>query len=247
MIYVTGDTHRNFSRFSPDRFQEMRAMTKADTMIICGDCRALWYGGRRDEIQLELLEDLPFTIAFVDGNHENFTALSKYPVGEWNGGKVQLLRPHVIHLMRGQVFTLEGHTFFTMGGASSHDVEDGILDPANPDYYERVLHLLGEDRKQYRIVGQSWWPEELPSDEEYTEARRNLDAHNWAVDYIITHSPPSGIAEGLGRPQDTLTDFLEEVRQKARYRRWLFGHCHGNQEIDKKHLLLWERIVRLSG
>ena len=245
MICATGDTHRNFSRFSPDRFPEMRAMTKADTMIICGDCGALWYGGRRDEIQLELLEDLPFTIAFVDGNHENFTALSKYPVGEWNGGKVQLLRPHVIHLMRGQVFTLEGHTFFTMGGASSHDVEDGILDPANPDYYERVLRLLREERRQYRIVGQSWWPEELPSDEEYAEARRTLDAHSWEVDYIITHSPPSGIAERLGRPRDTLTDFLEEIRRKVIYRQWLFGHCHEDRAIDERHLLLWEWIVRV--
>ena len=245
MIYATGDTHRNFSRFSPDRFPEMKAMTKADTVIICGDFGALWHGGRRDEIHLELLEDLPFTIAFVDGNHENFTALSKYPVGEWNGGKVQFLRPHVIHLMRGQVFTLEGHTFFTMGGAASHDIEDGILDPAAPDYYERLFRLLGENRRQYRIVGQSWWPEELPSEEEYTEARRNLDAHSWEVDYIITHSPPGGIAEGLGRPRDTLTDFLEEVRQKAGYRCWLFGHCHGNQEIDEKHLLLWEQIVRV--
>lgn len=86
MIYATGDTHRNSSRFSPDRFSEMRAMTKADTVMICGDCGVLWYGGRRDEIQLAILEDLPFTIAFVDGNHENFAALSKYSVGEWNGG-----------------------------------------------------------------------------------------------------------------------------------------------------------------
>ena len=31
MVYITGDTHRNFSRFSPGRFPEMRAMTKADT------------------------------------------------------------------------------------------------------------------------------------------------------------------------------------------------------------------------
>lgn len=101
--------------------------------------------------------------------------------------KVQFLRPHVIHLMRGQFFTLEGHTFFTMGGASSHDVDDGILDPAAPDYYERLFRLLGEGREQYRIVGQSWWPEELPSKEEYAEARRTLDAHRWEVDYIITH------------------------------------------------------------
>ena len=245
MIYVTGDTHRNFSRFSPDRFPEMKTLTKADTIIVCGDFGALWHGGRRDEIQLAILEDLPFTVAFVDGNHENFTALSQYPVEEWNGGKVQFLRPHVIHLMRGQAFALEGHTFFAMGGASSHDVDDGILDPAAPDYYERLFRLLGEGREQYRIVGQSWWPEELPSKEEYAEARRTLDAHNWEVDYIITHSPPGGIAEELDRPQDALTDFLEEVRQKARYRRWLFGHCHGDWEIDESHLLLWERIVRI--
>lgn len=93
-------------------------MTKADVVIICGDCGVLWRGGRKDEIQLAILEDLPFTIAFVDGNHENFTALSKYPIKEWNGGKVQFLRPRMIHLMHGQVFTLEGHTFFTMDNAS---------------------------------------------------------------------------------------------------------------------------------
>ena len=63
MIYVTGDTHRNFSRFSPDRFPEMKVMTKEDTMIVCGDFGALWHGGRRDEIQLAILEDLPFTVA----------------------------------------------------------------------------------------------------------------------------------------------------------------------------------------
>ena len=217
MIWITGDTHH-------DHLRRLRSLV-----------------ARRPE----LLEDLPFTIAFVDGNHENFTALSKYPVKEWNDGKVQFLRPHVIHFMRGQVFTLEGRTFFTMGGASSHDVEDGILDPATPDYYERLLRLLGEGRRQYRIVGQSWWPEELPSEEEYAEARRNLDTYGWEADYIITHSPPGGIAEGLGRPRDALTDFLEEVRQRTRYRRWLFGHCHGDQTIDERHLLLWEKIIRV--
>ena len=65
------------------------------------------------------------------------------------------------------------------------------------------------------------------------------------VDYIIPHSPPGSIAEGLDRSQDALTDFLDEVRQKARYRRWLFGHCHGNQVIDEKHQLLREQIVRV--
>jgi hypothetical protein len=29
-----------------------------------------------------------------------------YPIEEWNGGKIQRIRPSVIHLMRGQVFEL---------------------------------------------------------------------------------------------------------------------------------------------
>ena len=111
--------------------------------------------------------------------------------------------------------------------------------------HERLLRLLIEGKRQYRILGQSWWPEELPSEEEYSEARRNLDVHGWAVDYIITHSPPTGLAERFDRPRDELTDFLEEIRQKASYRRWMFGHCHGDQAIDEKHLLLWEQIVRV--
>lgn len=177
----------------------------------------MWHGGRRDEIQLELLEDLPFTLAFVDGNHENFAALSKYPVKEWNGDKVQFLHPHVIHLMRGQVFTLEGRTFFTMGGASSHDVEDGILDPVAPDYYERLLRLLGEGQRQYRIVGQSWWPEELPSEKEYEEAIRNLERVNWKANYILTPCAPTSIQQKLDRnsPPDRLTDFLQLVKRRC--------------------------------
>ena len=245
MIWVTGDTHANFTRFTPAHFPEMMGMTKSDITIIAGDFGGVWHEGRRDDIQLALLEDLPFTMAFVDGNHENFDALAKYPVSEWNGGKVQFIRPHVIHLMRGQVFTLEGHTFFTMGGASSHDIEDGILDMDDPNFRGKHIHLLLENQRHFRIRGRSWWPEELPSEEEYAEARRNLDVHGWTVDYIITHSPPSSLAERLGRPRDELTDFLEEIRQKASYRRWMFGHCHRDQAIDEKHLLLWEQIVKV--
>ena len=34
--------------------------------------------------------------------------------------------------MRGQVYDIQGKTFFTMGGASSHDIQDGILEPDDP-------------------------------------------------------------------------------------------------------------------
>ena len=60
-------------------------------------------------------------IAFIDGNHENYDRLKKYPVTDWNGGKVQIISDSVIHLMRGQVYQIGEEKIFVMGGARSHD------------------------------------------------------------------------------------------------------------------------------
>ena len=166
---------------------------------------------------------------------------------EWHGGKVHRIRPHVLHLMRGQIFELEGYRFFTMGGAKSHDIEDGILEPDAPDFERRLMTLQRKPRARYRINHISWWAQELPSDEEYAEARRTLDAVGWQVDYIITHCAPTSIALMGTRHNeaDRLTDFLQEVRERAKYHYWLFGHYHDNKAIDEKHILLWEQIVRV--
>ena len=108
MICVTGDTHGNFLRFQSEYFPEQAGMTKDDMVIIAGDFGGVWFGDSRDNEALDWLEKLPFTVAFVDGNHENFDALSAYPTEEWHGGKIQRIRPHVLHLIRGQVYELEG-------------------------------------------------------------------------------------------------------------------------------------------
>ena len=134
MIYATGDLHGNALRFQPEYFPEQAKMTKDDYMIVCGDFGCIWNGDKSDDPQLDRLEALPFTVLFVDGNHENFDALNEYPVEQWHGGKVHKIRPHVIHLMRGQAFELQGRMFFTMGGAQSHDIADGILDMDSPDF-----------------------------------------------------------------------------------------------------------------
>ena len=153
MIYATGDLHGNSLRFQPQYFPEQSEMTKDDYMIVCGDFGCVWNGDKSDDPQLDRLEALPFTVLFVDGNHENFDALNEYPVEQ---------------------FELQGHTFFTMGGAQSHDIADGILDMDSPDFYERY-DSLRRNRRQFRINHVSWWQEELPSDEEYAEARQTLE------------------------------------------------------------------------
>ncbi len=37
MIFVTGDTHGDYTRFKTDIFPEQKEMTKADFVVICGD------------------------------------------------------------------------------------------------------------------------------------------------------------------------------------------------------------------
>lgn len=247
MIYATGDTHGDFQRFQPENFPEQAQMTREDFMIICGDFGGVWDGGKRDARKLDWLESLPFTTLFVSGNHENFDRLAKYPVEEWNGGRIQRVRPHVIHLMRGQVFSLQGRSFFTMGGASSHDIEDGILNPHDPSFEEQYWELRSMHAR-FRVNHYSWWKEELPSEREYEEARQTLERVRWQVDHVVTHCAPSSVADILGDgtyEHDRLTDFLEEVREKAQFRSWLFGHYHDNRIVNGRFALLWEQMVRV--
>ena len=86
MIFVTGDTHRSdlgrfgaFCEGHPD-------LTKNDYMIVAGDFGGVW-SEKTFECDLQPFSALPFTVAFVDGNHENFDLLDGYPVSQWNGGK----------------------------------------------------------------------------------------------------------------------------------------------------------------
>ena len=157
-------------------------MTKEDIVIICGDFGGVWFGDSRDDDDLDWLERLPFTLAFVDGNHENYDAIAAYPAEEWHGGKIHRIRTHVLHLMRGQIFELEGYHFFTMGGAKSHNIENGILEPSDPDFERRLLMLRRKPRSRFRINHISWWNQELPSNDEYDEARQNLERRGWQTD-----------------------------------------------------------------
>ncbi|HWQ51102.1 MAG TPA: metallophosphoesterase family protein [Terriglobales bacterium] len=247
MIFATGDTHGDFRRFGKSVFFEQRGMSKADYVVVCGDF-GIWDGGASENYWLDWLDAKPFTTLFVTGNHSNYELLAACPTERWQGGNVQFVRPSVIHLMRGQVFDIGGKRFFTMGGASSHDIEDGILDPAAPDFKAR-RRTLDARGGMYRVNRVSWWKEELPSGEEYETALANLEACGWRVDYVVTHCCPSSIEDIVGQGRcrhDALTDFFEELKDKLDFDRWLFGHYHDNRVIAGKYILLYEQIVELK-
>ena len=75
MVYITGDTHAVFNRFSTKNFPEQKEMTKDDFVIVCGDFGGIWYDNEYERHWLKWLSEKPFTILYVDGNHENFDRL----------------------------------------------------------------------------------------------------------------------------------------------------------------------------
>ena len=192
-------------------------------------------------------DDRPFRTLWVDGNHENFDMLKVFPVEEWHGGKIHRIRPNVLHLMRGQLFDIDGFTFFTMGGAASHDIQDGILDPSDP-FFEEDYARMSRDNLMFRVRGCSWWQEELPSYEEYKEALATLKKANWKVDYVISHCAPSGIVKQMGDwlETDKLTDFFDTISKKLEFQYWLFGHYHDDGQIGQNYVVLYHEILRIE-
>ena len=246
-IFITGDTHGDFTRFKKEIFYEQTGLTKDDCVIIAGDFGGVWDGSVEERYWLDWLESKPFTTLFVSDNHENFDMLAEFPTEEWHGGMAQFVRPSVIHLLRGQVYDIQGKTFFTMGGGSSHDIDGGILEPNDPQF-KRKCRKLDHSGALYRVNHLSWWKEELPSEEEYRTARASLDRHGWSVDYIITHCGPTSVQNELSRgfyKTDALTDFLDEVAGRCLFRNWFFGHYHDNGIIREKFILLYEQIIQL--
>lgn len=228
MIYVTGDTHGLQDYFKLHIFAgEHPELTLNDYVIIAGDFGAVW-DSKTLAADLKPYTELPFTILFVDGNHENFDLLETFPVEDWHGGKVHRIKPNIIHLMRGQVFEIEGKTFFTFGGATSID-------------------------KFMRREGLSWWKQELPTYEELDEGMANLKKHNNKVDYIVTHSCSerallypqirNSATLKLYCPESQMLSYIEE---NAAYKHWYFGHFHVDAEFGGRYTVLYQNVVRIE-
>ena len=187
LLHIFGDTHGplEINKINPKRFLG-RALTDNDAIVICGDfgfpflptdCISedtlkdsgaehycIKYA-RAYRQNINWLKTFPCNILFIDGNHDNHEFWAKLPTESWNGGQVQRLpdAPNVIHLMRGEYYTIDGLTVWCMGGAESID-------------------------KATRTQGVSWWPEEIPSQKEMWHGMDTLEEHGYDVDVILTHT-----------------------------------------------------------
>lgn len=226
MIYVTGDTHGEKARFQYMDSAIEKNLKEGDKLFVCGDFGYIWDDSYPERQFLNFLSEKPYQILFVDGNHENFDLINDYPVEEWCGGKIHVIRrdregiPKIIHLMRGQVFIIEEKKIFTFGGAYSVD-------------------------KYMRTPKLTWFPQEMPQDNEMKEAITNLEKHGNMVDYILTHAAPEDTMK-LFHPyhpkEKPLNNFLEWVRENVEYKHWYMGHLHREEDPWRHQTILWFQL-----
>ena len=221
MVYVTGDTHGDAERLSKSA---LKMLNDGDTLIICGDFGFIWDGSKKETKVLKSLSKRKYNICFVDGTHENFDLLNAYPVTSWKGGKVHAISDNIYHLMRGQVFNIDGLSIFTMGGGESADLEA-------------------------RIDENPWFKYEIPSKEELIEGANNLEKTECKINVIITHEPSTTIKDFLKLGDNdrvrvtALNAYFDELSKCSEFDRWFFGSLHLDKYISNTYIGVHKTIV----
>ena len=223
MVYATGDMHGDYALFDQKKFRRIK---EGDTLIVCGDFGFIWRGDSKEKKILDKLSRKKYQILFVDGTHENFDLLMKYPVVDFAGGKAHKIRKNIYHLMRGQVFEIEGERYFAMGGGESPDID-------------------------MRMDHDTWSKSEIPNQEEMREGAENLEKYMYKVDYMITHEPSQKIKNFLKLKDNEpltvsgLNAYLQELSANCDYKRWFFGSLHEDKFVSASQIALFQNLVNV--
>lgn len=227
MIFLCADTHGRDYLGKVKSFFDMKTASESlckekDYLIILGDAAICWDGETQDAEVQEYFQSLPVTTLFLDGNHENYDILDSISTEHWHGGKVQFITSYIIHLMRGEIYDIDGHSFFVFGGADSYN-------------------------KAELTAGLSWWAQELPSEEDYENAWTNLKRHGFSVDYMLSHAGPYEVVGemGFGSYDESaeLAHKLQRFADNTDFEEYYFGHFHEDATIEQFHCIMDEIVT----
>lgn len=208
--FVTGDTHGRFGRIVI--FCQENETTQDDVLVICGDAGINYYCDDRDARLKEKLAELPITLFCVHGNHEERPFMLDYETKEWNGGLVyyEEAYPNLLFAKDGEVYHFGDRTVMAIGGAYSVD-------------------------KWYRLRnGLHWFKSELPTEDMLDFIESQLDASNWKIDIVFTHTVPLAyeptwaFLPGIDQSavDKSLENWLQKIVEKLDFEEWYAGHYH---------------------
>jgi 3-oxoacid CoA-transferase subunit A len=209
MYFITGDTHRDFSRV--EELCNRVGTTKDDTMIVLGDAGINYWSGNSDRNLKRRLSDLPIKFFLIRGNHEiRPSDIPTYKTVNFCGGWAYIEDefPDLVFAMDGQIYNLCGKRALVVGGAYSID-------------------------KQYRLeLGNNWFSNEQLSEVEMDAILSGYKGY--IVDYILSHTAPDSEIpyyllpqQFAGIPTDKSMElWMDKLKQSVSYKKWFCGHFH---------------------
>ena len=229
-IYITGDCHGEFGKIQLLCCEY--STSREDVLVVLGDFGVNYSLSHKDVARKEFLAALPITILAVHGNHEARPyEIEGYKEIEWNNGVVyaEETYPNILFAKDGEFYELGNARCVAIGGAYSVD-------------------------KHYRLMtGLPWFDSEQPSGEIKRHVETRLREEEWQVDYVFSHTCPLAF-----EPTDLFLDFisqdkvdksteewLSKIERKLKYKKWYFGHFHGNREYSNAEML-YEAINELG-
>ena len=212
MIWITGDKHCEFD--AVEAFCKKWNTQRSDTLIILGDAGINYFKDERATAIKERLAALPITLFCIHGNHEaRPETLPNHSLQDVFGGKayVDLRYPNLLFPVDGAIYQIGSQKTLVIGGAYSVD---------------KHLRLM---RKW------AWFADEQPSDAIKARTEAALDAVNWKVDAVLSHTCPRSqipvekippLATDYLPVDYSTEEWLDSIRQKLSFCRWYAGHFH---------------------
>lgn len=226
MIYLTGDVHYPIDKEKLFLASEVGLISSKDVLLVTGDFGVVWESLGHTLDMLDEIKTLPYTILWIDGNHEHFPLIESFPVVSRYDNICHKLADNCYHLCRGNIYTIEGHSFLALGGAMSTD-------------------------RYTRTKGIDWFPEEELDGDVVGKVLNKLYT-DMRVDYVVSHDCPAHILEQIYRGKEILksrtSDILSIIDAQIDCTKWFFGHHHINKSFcNDKYYCLYNTIVDLEG
>lgn len=229
-VLLMGDIHGEVKRLA-DIANKIDNWTKDDLIIILGDFGCIW-DRKTAKLKLDYIAELPFTVAFLDGNHENFPLIKEMEqITLWNGGYIGMLSGGTIHLLRGEIYNINNKTIGVCGGANSID-------------------------KYWRTEGESWWAEEEIIENDVNNFKNNLlikNLENKKLNIMLSHDCPIEILptvrafSGVNKMSSFSNSQkrLQEIYKMINVDKWYFGHWHFDLQLDDKFTCMYRNIKQI--
>ena len=216
MIYITGDTHGNFSRLDDFEYE------KGDMLIVVGDASINFDLDYEDYLLKRNLNRDGIIYFCVRGNHEERPEnIRSYKEVDMFGGKVFVEDefPNLIFAKDGEVYNIDGKSVLVIGGAYSVD-------------------------RYYRIRnGLPWFKDEMLSPDEMESIYEKVKGKHF--DIVLSHTCPHKYEPtevflkwlDQSKVDKTMEYFLDKVEESIDYDKWYCGHFHTEKEVDKIEFL----------